>query len=166
MRPNAPLSLEFEKEGYGKSSLNIANFEAKDLKNNPISNSKLSYEVSIEGEITITKNAKTDNKGKANVTFQLPNDLTTRDVVLNILILHKGNTTESISRSVPVVLDTIDLEVFPESGKLLYGTDNRIAFKAIDEFAKPVDIQGNIVDERKQNYFFWIVFITVWVLLI
>lgn len=146
VRPNALLSLEFEKEGYGKSSLITANFEAKDLKNNPISNSKLSYEVSIEGEITITKNAKTDNKGKANVTFQLPNDLTTRDVVLNILILHKG-TTESISRSVPVVLDTIDLQFFPESGKLLYGTDNRIAFKAIDEFAKPVDIQGNIVDE-------------------
>ncbi|WP_046755076.1 TonB-dependent receptor plug domain-containing protein [Kordia jejudonensis] len=147
VKPNVLLTLDFGKKGYGKSSSVITNFEAKDLKNNPLTNTEISYEVSIKGEIVIAKTSKTNVAGKANLTFQLPNDVATRDVVLNVLIPHKG-TTESISRSVPMVLDTIDLQFFPESGKLLYNAKNRVAFKAIDEFGKPVDVQGTIVDEN------------------
>ncbi|MEM6379065.1 MAG: TonB-dependent receptor plug domain-containing protein, partial [Bacteroidota bacterium] len=77
--------------------------------------------------------------------FSLPEYLSTRDLVLNVLLKHNGNKV-SISRSVPIVLDKIDLQFFPESGKLIAGTSNRIAFKAIDEFGKPVDTRGTIVN--------------------
>ncbi|TPN88882.1 TonB-dependent receptor plug domain-containing protein [Aquimarina algicola] len=145
IKPEALLTLKFEREGYGKSSEVTANFEAKDLKNNPIANQEITYEVAVKGEKIFTDTTITDTNGKANPIFTLPKDLSTIDVVLTILLPHNG-TTESISRSVPVVLDTIDLQFFPESGKLIAGTTNQVAFKAVNEFGKPVDISGNITD--------------------
>ncbi len=147
VKPNVLLNLKFEKEGYGKASQVIANFEAKDLKNAPLKHKEITFEVSTKGKKIISKQATTDKNGKSNIIFELPNDLGTTDVVLNTLVLYNG-TTESISRSVPVVLDNIDLQFFPESGKLVANTNNNIAFKAINEFGKPVDISGDIVGER------------------
>ncbi len=147
VKPNLLLNLKFEKEGYGPSSIVTANFEAKDLKNNPLKRKSITVEVSAKGRKIITKSIVTNTEGKAKPTFTLPENLKTTDVVLNVLVPYQG-TTESISRSVPVVLDTIDLQFFPESGKLIAGTTNTIAFKALNEFGKPVDVKGDIVDEN------------------
>lgn len=147
VKPNLLLSLKFEKEGYGKSSAVTANFKAEDLKNIPLKNTKIKYEVAVKGSTIISKDIKTGEDGKAQLTFQLPNDLKSRDVVLNVLIPFKGST-ESISRSVPVVLDNIDLQFFPEGGKTIANSKNQIAFKAIDEFGKPVDVQGDIFNDQ------------------
>ncbi len=146
IQPDALLSLKFEKEGYGKSSEVVANFEAKDLKNNPIANKEITYEVAVKGKKIHSGTTTTDIKGKATPTCILPKDLNTIDVVLTVFLPY-GGSTESISRSIPVVLDTIDLQFFPESGKIIAGTNNQVAFKAINEFGKPVDISGNIIDE-------------------
>lgn len=146
VKPNLLLNLKFEKEGYGKSSKVISNFEAKDLKNSPLANTKIDYTVSVKGKIILTKTAKTDANGKFKPTFNLPKNLESSDVVLNILVKYKGST-ESISRAVPVVLNTIDLQFLPESGKIVAGTLNKIALKAINEFGKPVDVKGDILDE-------------------
>ena len=62
--------------------------------------------------------------------------------------MHKG-TTESVSRSVPIVLDNVDLQFFPEGGKLIADSMNRVAFKAIDEFGKPVDLKGTIFNNAQ-----------------
>ncbi|WP_299108588.1 TonB-dependent receptor plug domain-containing protein [uncultured Winogradskyella sp.] len=147
VKPNLLLNLKFEKEGYGKSSQVISNFEAKDLKNNPLSNTKIDFTVSVKGNIILTESAITDEEGKFKPTFNLPDTLESSDVVLNVLVDYKG-TTESISRAVPVVLNTIDLQFLPESGKIVAGTINKIAIKAINEFGKPVDVKGDILDEN------------------
>lgn len=147
VQPNLLLKLKFEKEGYGKSSEVTADFEVKDLKNNALSNKEIAFDIAIKGLKVHSKTLQTDQKGKANITFLLPSDLNTSDVILNVLVPYDGST-ESISRSVPVLLDTIDLQFFPESGKIVAGTKNTVAFKAVNEFGKPADISGNILDEK------------------
>ncbi|WP_103068121.1 TonB-dependent receptor plug domain-containing protein [Aquimarina sediminis] len=147
IQPKVLLKLKFEKEGYGKSSTVTANFEAKDLKNNPLSGREISYNVAVKGKIVHTEKITTDTEGIANPTFILPKDLSTIDAVLTVLIPYNGST-ESISRSIPIVLDTVDLQFFPESGKVIAGTVNTIAFKALNEFGKPVDIAGDVLDEE------------------
>ena len=150
VKPNLLLKLKFEKEGYGKASNVISNFEVKDLKNNPLRNKKVTFEVTVKGEKILSKKIVTDSEGKANPIFNLPSNLSSTDVVLNVLIPHKGST-ESISRSVPVVLDNIDLQFLPESGKIIAKSTNNIAFKALNEFGKPVAIEGVIFDENNKE---------------
>ncbi len=147
VKPNVLLSLKFEKEGYGKASEVMANFSAKTLRNEPLKYKDIRFEVSVRGKKIISKSIVTDNKGKVNPIFTLPSDLNTTDVVLNVLVPY-NSTTESISRSVPVVLDNIDLQFFPESGKAISGTTNKIAFKALNEFGKPVDVSGDILNAK------------------
>ncbi len=149
VKPNVLFSLEFEKEGYGKNSLVTADFEVKDLKNNPIQEASIDYVVTVKGNIIDKNINKTDSEGKAKISFQLPPDLNTKDVVLNVKINHKQNI-ESISRAVPIVLNNIDIQFLPESGKILFDVNNRIAFKAVNEFGKPVDVSGKIFDKNGQ----------------
>src|SRR5690606_13736331 len=107
VQPNLLLNLKFQKEGYGKSSEVITDFVVKDLKNNPLAHKEMTFEVTLKGQSFLTEKFMTDADGKAHPRFKLPENLETADVVLNVLIPYQG-TTESISRAVPVVLDTID----------------------------------------------------------
>ncbi|MBL7471569.1 TonB-dependent receptor plug domain-containing protein [Robertkochia sediminum] len=147
VKPNLLLHLDFEKESYGPLSNVSGSFEAKDLKNNPITDTPISYTVAVQGVEVIKEKVSTDENGKAEITFCLPANLQSRDVVLNIVIAHKGSN-ESISRSIPVVLDNIDLQFLPEGGKIVADAINRIAFKAVDEFGKPADVEGEIFDKE------------------
>ena len=52
--------------------------------------------------------------------------------------------TESVSRSIPIVLNEIDLQFFPEGGELTDGLQSKVAFKALNEFGKAADIKGDV----------------------
>ena len=145
--PNLLMSLDFQKQAYGSNAEVIADFELKDLKNKAISSKEIQYTVQIKGEKGKVKKATTDLNGKLEIGFTLPSNLQTTDVILTVLVPHKG-AIESISRSVPVTLENLDLQFFPESGSAIIGIDNVIAFKALNEFGKPASVSGTIVDDK------------------
>lgn len=145
--PKLLMTLEFDKESYGPDNEVVAHFEVKDLDNTPLSNQKIQLNVQIGGENRTTKYFETNNNGKHDIRFKLPKDLNTTDVLFNVLVPY-NKSNESISRSVPVTLNRIDLQFFPESGNAIIGLDNQIAFKAVNEFGKPADISGEIINER------------------
>lgn len=146
IQPNLLMKLKFEKEGYGQGADVTANFEVYDLKNNPLVGSDISMAVMIDGKSFLKQKLTTDSEGKLAPKFKLPENIEITDVLLNLLIPYMGST-ESISRSVPVILDNLDVQFFPESGKIIAGTTNTVAFKAVNEFGKPADISGELVDE-------------------
>ncbi len=79
--------------------------------------------------------------------FQLPDSLRSTDVQL-LLTVKINDITESIARSVPVVLNKIDLQFLPEGGALVAGFASNIAFRAVDEFGKPAQVKGIIIDQH------------------
>lgn len=147
--PNLLLKLDFDKEAYGKGAEVTAHFSVKDLKNVPLAQSSIAYDVSIGGQKVQTEQLTTDAGGKSDLTFTLPAGLNTADVLLNVRVSYKGSQ-EAISRSVPVVLNKVDLQFMPESGHAVRGTDNLIAFKALNEFGKPADVSGDIVNAKNE----------------
>jgi alpha-2-macroglobulin-like protein len=79
--------------------------------------------------------------------FSLPNDLKSSDGLLNVLIDYNGST-ESISRSIPIVLNKIKLQFFPEGGDLVNGLESKVAFRALNEFDKAADIEGVVLNDK------------------
>ncbi|TRZ41181.1 TonB-dependent receptor plug domain-containing protein [Robertkochia solimangrovi] len=148
--PNLLMSLDFNEKAYGKGGHVIANLEIKDLKNSPLGNFVIDFQILVSGALYKTGSLRTLDDGKIKVDFDLPVDLNTTDVVLNVMVPYKG-LNESIARSIPVSLDKIDLQFFPESGSTIQGVNNRIAFKAVNEFGKPADVSGEIVDETGEK---------------
>ena len=69
------------------------------------------------------------------------------EVLLNVMIDYNGST-ESISRSIPIVLNKIKLQLFPEGGDLVADLQSKVAFRALNEFGKPADIEGEVLNSK------------------
>ncbi len=148
--PNLNLKLEFERKAFGPGDVAIARFDAFSLDNKALAGTKLDFTVFTGGKQQQAGEARTDASGRAYVRFQLPEKLETSDGLLNIRIEH-NNQTEAISRAIPIVLNKIDLQFFPEGGDAVAGLPCRMAFKALNEFGKPADVEGVILNSRGEQ---------------
>lgn len=145
--PRLKMKLDFEKKAYGKGDEVVAKLELNTNANQPLSDTKVKFTAQIDGTQLLEKSVVTDKVGKANLKFSLPQDLNSADGLINAMIVLDGST-ESISRSVPIVLNKISLEFFPEGGDLVANVNSQIAFRAVNEFNKPADVEGIILDSK------------------
>ncbi|HTK82137.1 MAG TPA: MG2 domain-containing protein, partial [Bacteroidota bacterium] len=145
--PRIKMKLEFDRKAYGAGDEVRATFAATSLENKPLARTECRIVASIAGRQVVDTSQETDKSGVAGVRFALPKNLSTADGLLLLMIEHDGET-ESISRSIPIVLNTIVLKLFPEGGDLVEGLRSRVAFQALNEFGKPADIEGEVVDDN------------------
>ena len=145
--PRILMKLDFPKKGYGPGDEVIADYSVRNLGDQPIKNLAAKFVVAIAGKTIETSGFKTNSEGKYQLKFKLPNDLASSDGLLNITIDYDAYI-ESISRSIPIVLNKIDLQFMPEGGTLVQGITGNMAFKAVNEFGKPVDIKGEVLDSK------------------
>ncbi|MGO4293345.1 TonB-dependent receptor plug domain-containing protein [Chitinophaga sp. RAB17] len=144
--PRILMKLDFPKKGYGPGDEVIADYSVRNLSDQPIANYKVNYKVSLGGNVMSTGVATTNSDGKVQLKFKLPDDLNTTDGLLNVTIDYDAYK-EAISRSIPIVLNKIDLQLLPEGGSLVAGLTSNIAFRAINEHGKPVDVKGEVWDD-------------------
>ena len=145
--PRLKMNLDFVREAYGAGDRVAADLKLETNSNEPLANYAFNYVASLNGKTLIKQPSVTDEKGEAQIKFDLPESLKTSDGLLNVMIDYQG-IMESISRSVPIVLNNIQLSLFPEGGDLVEGLKGRVAFKALNEFGKPADIEGSLIDEN------------------
>jgi len=147
LAPRILLKLDFPEKGYGAGSAVKANFSMRNIANEPIGNYLVRYTVSVGGEVISAQTIKTNTEGKAVINFSLPADLSATDGLLNITVDYDAYT-EAISRSIPIVLNKIDLQFMPEGGTLVNGLTGYIAFKALNENGKAADIKGYVINDK------------------
>lgn len=147
LAPRILLKLDFPEKGYGAGSLVKADFSMRNIANEPIRNYQGKYAVSVGGTVISTQTFKTNNDGKAIINFSLPNDLSTTDGLLNVTVDYDAYT-EAISRSIPIVLNKIDLQFMPEGGTMVNSITSYVAFKALNENGKAADVKGYITDNK------------------
>ncbi len=145
--PRLKMKLDFEKKTYGKGDEVVAKLELNTNANKPLSNTKVKFSAKLDGKLLTDNSATTDANGKVNLKFMLPKDLNSIDGIVNAMIDFEGST-ESISRSVPIVLNKISMEFFPEGGDMVANVNSKVAFRAMNEFSKPADVEGIIVDAK------------------
>ena len=116
--PNLKMKLDFEKKAFGAGDEVIAKLELNTNENKPLSDYKIKVVGNLSGQKFVEKADVTDENGMRYIKFNLPKDLKTNDGLLNVMIDYNGST-ESISRSIPIVLNKIDFTLFPEGGDML-----------------------------------------------
>lgn len=146
LTPRLLLKADFEKKAYGKGDDVAATLTVKDLKNEPVTGARIASMVRIDGVTTATGEFSTDNEGKAAISFKLPHGLSTPDGILQ-LVVSAGGQQESITRAIPIVLNKIAIAFFPEGGDLVSAVENKVAFKATNEFGKGADVSGVVLDD-------------------
>lgn len=145
--PRVLMKLDFPQKGYGPGGEVRASYAIRDLADRPIRLYKVKYTVQLGGALHQTGTVITDTAGKAAVVFTLPTALDTNDGLLTVTIQYDG-WTEAVSRSIPIVLNKVDLQFMPEGGTLVAGIATQMAFKAVDENGKPADVKGRVLNSR------------------
>ncbi len=148
--PRLKMKLDFERKAYGASDEVVASLNLQTLENKNLSNYPYSFSDSLSGNKILENKGMTSEDGSAKIKFKLPAALSSNDGLVNILIDFEG-TTESISRSIPIVLNDINLSFYPEGGDLVCNVNNQLAFKALNEFGKPADVEGKIFDSNNSE---------------
>ncbi len=145
--PRLRMELEFQRKAYGPGDRVEAKLNLNTLANEALARQEFTALASLDGQRITEVKGTTDGGGRALIKFDLPKDLATNDGLLNVLIAYNGQT-ESISRSLPIVLNKIYLQFLPEGGDMVAGLPSSVAFKALDEFGKPADVEGKIFNSK------------------
>ena len=145
--PNLKMKLDFEKKAFGAGDQVIAKLQLNTNENQPLKNYTVKFVANVNGEKIIEQAEITDEEGIKYIKFSLPKKLASNDGLLNVMIDYNGST-ESISRSIPIVLNTIKFTMFPEGGDLVTNLDGNVAFRALNEFGKPADVEGIVITEK------------------
>lgn len=145
--PNLKMKLEFEKKAFGAGDEVIAKLVLNTNENKPLADHKIRIVANLDGKKFTEKTELTDEEGVKYIRFSLPKELKTNDGLLNVMIDYNGST-ESVSRSIPIVLNKIDFTMFPEGGDLVTGLQSNVAFRALNEFGKPADVEGVVLTEK------------------
>lgn len=145
--PRLKMALDFPKDAYGAGANVSATLALNTNENKPLANFSFSYVVNLDGGQFIAEKGTTDASGNALIKFSLPKELKTNDGLLNVMIEYQGQT-EAISRSVPITLNDIKMDFFPEGGDMVAGLPCRVAFRALNDMGKPADVEGYITDNQ------------------
>lgn len=145
--PRLKMKLDFKREAYGAGDKVTAELDLQSLSNQALENHNFTYVASLKGNQFLKEQSNTNTDGKAIITFKLPQKLQTADGLLNVMINYNGQT-ESISRSIPIVMNNLAVEFYPEGGDLVEGIESRVGFRVLNEFGKPADISGFVLDDK------------------
>lgn len=145
--PRLLLKPDFDRENYGPNDEVLLDVNVRTLKNEPASGAEISYTLQIAGIRNHIKKLVADDFGNITLKFNLPHDLNTTDVVINVLVSYDG-INESVIRAIPIVLNKINLKFYPEGGHPVSGYQTKIAFEALDEYSNGADVEGIILDQE------------------
>lgn len=143
--PNFKYTLEFDRKAYGLNEQVKAEFQLKDNQDKPLANLQVRANLTGNGNEFDSKIITTDKNGKGQITLTIPKDSIT-DAFIGFGFNYK-NRNESFGKIVPLTLENIAIEFYPEGGYLISGVNSQVAFRAINEAKLPADISGLILDE-------------------
>jgi hypothetical protein len=148
--PRIRKELELLRDAYGPGDEVVASLKLASSGSGPLAHHEVKVVVQVEGRSLPVELARTDTHGEATLRFHLPKELRRPDAVLAVLIEEQG-WTESITKEIPVVLDQIQLEWFPEGGELVQGLPGRVYVRARDLHGQAADTAGVIIDDLGQQ---------------
>src|SRR5947207_3999122 len=62
------------------------------------------------------------------------------------MIIEDDGTVETATKTIPILLQTLDLAIYPEGGDLIAGLPNRVYVEGRTPAQKPADMAGVIVN--------------------
>ncbi len=148
--PRLHKSMDFVREAYGPGDTVEALVQIKGLTGEALANHPVSAMLQVDGESVFSESLTTDATGAVFIQARLADALTSSDGLLTVFV-EQGGITESISRSVPIVVADVGVEFFPEGGDLVAGLPARVYFRGRNQHGEPADVQGIVRDDRGQE---------------
>eukprot|EP01029_Cantina_marsupialis_P002482 TRINITY_DN1230_c0_g1_i2.p1 TRINITY_DN1230_c0_g1~~TRINITY_DN1230_c0_g1_i2.p1 ORF type:complete len:1509 (-),score=581.75 TRINITY_DN1230_c0_g1_i2:188-4714(-) len=151
--PKMASQIQFKEDAYAPGQTVTAILEAKRLGNNagPATEINVNATAIVDGENCFEGEAK-EIKGdeewaKYEVSFDLPTDIE-KGIGSLIFKMRDGEILETRSKTIPIVVCSLDIRAFPEGGDLVQGLPTRLYIEAYNPHGEPADIKGEIIDKE------------------
>src|ERR1700761_7237379 len=128
----------------GKLSAIRAQLQLTGMDKTSMADSALQAEVMSGKKVLYKQNVQTDKNSLLDMSFTLPPKTNSPAIVIQ----NKSKTKRAIIPVIPDKSANIDLQFMPEGGSLVAGLPAHVAFKAIGEDGRGVDVSGIITDQK------------------
>jgi hypothetical protein len=143
--PRLKSQIVFVRDGYGPGDIVAASLHVERAEGGVPAGAKVSVSARVDGEETWKGTTTVDSTGNAGTSFRLPAAITRGEGVI-VMIIEDGGTVETATKTIPILLQTLDLAIYPEGGDLIAGMPNRVYVEGRTPAQKPADMAGIIVN--------------------
>ena len=143
--PRLKSQIVFVRDGYGPGDTVTANLHVERAEGGIPGGAKVSVVARVDGQETWNGATSIDGSGNAGASFKLPADIARGEGVIAMTI-QDGGTVETATKTIPILLQTMDLSIYPEGGDLVTGLTNRVYVEGRTPAQKPADMTGVVVN--------------------
>lgn len=145
--PRLRSQIVFLRDGYGPGDSVSASLHTERAEGGIPAGATVTATARVDGAEVHRAQAAIDPAGNCSVSFKLPTQIARGEGTL-ALSIQDGGVVETASKTIPILLQTVDLNLYPEGGELVAGLSNRVYLEARTPAQKPADIAGLVVDAR------------------
>jgi len=143
--PRLKSQIVFVRDGYGPGDTVAANLHVDRAEGGIPAGAKVSVTARVDGEEAWKGETTVDASGNAGASFRLPTTIARGEGTL-AMVIQDGGTLETASKTIPILLQTLDLAIYPEGGDLVAGLPNRVYVEGKTPAQKPADMAGVVVN--------------------
>ncbi len=141
--PRLKTELEFEKKAYGPGEKVSATLKATRAEGGVPTGATATAVATVDGVEVHRSEVALDASGGCTVSFSLPKTIGDGEGTL-ALVVRDGGVQETAAKTIPIAVNRIKIETFPEGGDLVSGLETRLYFEARTPKGKPADMAGRI----------------------
>lgn len=145
--PRLKTQIVFLRDGYGPGDKVTATVEVTRAEGGIPSGARVTVTADVDGAEIARVPGTVDAKGLCTASFDLPRKIERGEGAVAFAI-EDGGVVETATKTIPILLQTVDLALYPEGGDLVAGIASRVYFEARTPAKKPADIAGEVLDER------------------
>jgi len=143
--PRLKTQIVFVRDGYGPGDTVNASLHVERAEGGIPAGAQVSVTARVDGEETWRGTTTVDASGNAGASFKLPASIELGEGVI-AMVIRDGGTIETATKTIPILLQTINLAIYPEGGDLVAGLPNRVYVEGRTPSKKPADMAGVIVN--------------------
>ncbi len=144
--PRLKHQIVFLRDGYGPGDVVTASAQVERAEGGVPADAPVSVIARVDGHEIHRAETTVDRNGHCSARFTLPDKIQRGEGTL-ALVITDGGVAETATKTIPILLQTVDLAIYPESGDLIAGLPTRVYLQARTPAQKPADIAGTVVDD-------------------
>lgn len=143
--PRLKTDIDFARKAYGPGDIVSATLTVTRAEGGFPEGAKVTAVATVDGAEVSRGELTLDARGRCAATFELPRELRDGEGSL-VMIVRDGGVQETAAKTIPIVVNRVKIELFPEGGDLVAGLAARLYFEARTPKGRPADIAGRVID--------------------
>jgi len=145
--PRLKGEIVFLRDGFGPGDTVRASLHVERAEGGVAAGAKVSATAIVDGHSAFTGETAVDSAGNCSVAFALPAQIDRGDGTLSLAVAD-GGVVEPIAKTIPILLKSVDLAIYPEGGDLVAALPCRVYVEARTTAQKPADLVGQVIDSH------------------